>query len=335
MEEERQLFKKITHSYFFLFVILIPYIAWRVSIDGLSLNTFLYYPFRWGTIKYGYITNILFWKSPMPFTIEYYESFANLIMDILFCYNLSEKNSAFIITFLLLVISAVFGFLKYKNKCLLLSWLSCMLLPYILGRGTLSYVYMYIFIPFIVIIIVFGLLEFSKKNKLIKLKKPKNLIKLKNFIFVILFLIIIFSSFTYFSYSLENFNSCMKQLSSYASEIIWFSWNIPIGSNVLFRSRLISPLMPYRNVLMIGDLSEEAAIIYLNWTNDTAVANVFKEYNLNYVVIYKAIPYEKNIHLWFKLITGEYPKHYIMIKESPYFQKVCEGKYFVLYKFLG
>jgi len=329
VEEERQLFKKITYFYFFLFVILIPYIVWRVSVSGLSLNTFLYYPFRWGTIKYGYITNIIFWKFPMPYSLQYYNSFANLVINILFCYNLSGKNLAFIIPFLLLIVLATFGFLKFKNKCLLLSWLSCLALPYVIGRGVLSFVYMYIFVPFVVILSVWGLLTFSKTSKSIKIKKPRNIT------FMILLLIIVFSSFACFSESLQTFNIRMNRISSPASEIIWFSWSIPIGSNVLFRSRAISPLMPYRNVLMISDLSEEAAITYLNWTSDVAVANVFRQYNINYVVLYKDIKFEKDYYVWFKLITGETPKHYLMIEKSLYFKKVYEGNYYVLYKFLG
>ena len=86
---------------------------------------------------------------------------------------------------------------------------------------------------------------------------------------------------------------------------------------------------------MIGkDLSEKDAITYLNWTSDEKVAEVFKKYDISYVILYKNIRFEKDYHIWFKLVTGHEPRHYYMIEKSLFFKKLKEGRQFILYEFL-
>jgi len=300
-------FNEVAKFYLILLLTISPYLIWRIAVDGFSLNLLLTYPPRWQTIKYGRIINIEFWGFPPTFTLEYYHRFLELLVVWVFLPSL--------LLFLL------FGIAKYKDKKLIFSWFLVLIAPYFVGRGINSWVYTYPFMPLMVALAAQGFHTFSKLHNSRRIK--------------ILFIgIIIALSLTNFGYANTSFEQKMNRLSSGAQDAKEFNTMITEGSTILFRSRALSPLLPHKNVLQIQDLSEEDAISYLDWKSDEEVAKVFMKYNISYVIHYKDIRWEKDFYAWFKYVTGHEPSHFYKIQESQYFEKVKEGNYYILYKFI-
>jgi hypothetical protein len=304
-------FREVLKYYIILLSLLSPYITWRIFIDGLSLDRLLTYPVAWGTIKYGRITNAIFWYCPQPFTVDYYLQLfkslhAHIFMPILFPFF-------------------VLGFIRINDKELIFSWIIALLSPYLVGRGVVgSSVYYYPFIPLAVILSAQGVFQLFTWSKSKKIKVAV--------LTIALCLLLVFSVNNYTNVR-KNFEVKMSGYSSIIRDLKEFNTLIPNGSNILFRSREISPHLPYKNILMITkDLSEEDAIIYLDWQNDENVVRVLIKYNISYVILYKDIRLERDYHVWFKLIKGYSPNHYYRINESPYFEKVREGSKYILYK---
>lgn len=300
-------FNEVTKFYFMLLLIISPYLIWRIVVDGLSLDVLLTYPATWGTIKYGKIVNIEFWGMTPPFTFEYYRRFLELLVNWVFLPSLS--------LFLL------FGLAKYKDKKLVISWFLVLLAPYLVRGSTISSVYFYPFMPLMVALSAQGIHTFSKLHNSKRIE-------------ILVIGIIIALSLANFGYISTVFEHEMNRRSPEVQDVKEFNTLITEGSNILFRSRVLSPHLPQKNVLQIQDLSEENAIIYLDWKSDEEVAKVFMKYNISYVILYKNIRWERDYHVWFKLVTGHEPSHFYKIKESQYFEKVKEGNYYILYKFI-
>ena len=306
-KKKKLIFKDVLKFYFILFLIISPFVVWEI-INSTSLQAILTYPSAWVIMKYGRIINKQFWGYPYPFTIDYFHEFFELL-----------KNWVFILPLLPFLI---LGLIKNKDKTFIIIWFLMLFAPYLVGRGVIRWVYTYPFIPLVVILSVIGL------NELLKLRMNKRVRAL------IICTIIILSGISY-SLASVAFSQRIKYLSPAAEDASNFNKFIPENSNILFRSRSLSNYFQYKNILMIGkDLSEKDAITYLNWTSDEKVAEVFKKYDISYVILYKNIRFEKDYHIWFKLVTGHEPRHYYMIEKSLFFKKLKEGRQFILYEFL-
>jgi len=299
-------FNEVTKFYLILLLTISPYLIWRIAVDGFSLDLLLTYPPRWQTIKYGRIINIEFWGMPPTFTLEYYRRFLELLVVWVFLPSL--------LLFLL------FGIAKYKDKKLIFSWFLVLIAPYFVGRGVNVWFYTYPFMPLMVALAAQGFHTFSKLHNSRRIE-------------ILVIGIIIALSLTNFVYANTSFEQTMNRLSSGAQDAKEFNTMITEGSNILFRSRALSPLLPHKNVLQIQDLSEEDAISYLDWKSDEEVAKVFMKYNISYVIQYKNIRWEKDYYVWFKPVVGREPSHFYKIQESQYFEKVKEGNFYILYKF--
>lgn len=291
--------------YLTLFLTILPYLFWRISIDGFSLNTLLTYPAKWGTIKYGKMVNLEFWQMTPPFTFGYYFNIISLLI-----------NSAFIPTLIPLY---TIGFLQFNRKKLVVCWLLVFLIPYFFGRGIFTLKYGFPLMPLAVILSAQGINTFLTQG--IKIKKFYNTV-------IILLLALSILHCVYLS---SLFNNYSNKYDSSVKDFKDFNSIIPVGSYILFRSRLPSPYFPQKNVLEIQDLLEEDAIIYLDWQSDEEVMKVFNKYNISFVILYKEIRWENDYHVWFKAITEHEPSHYIMIEESTNFKKIKDGNNFILY----
>lgn len=299
---------QVARIYLLIILVLLPYLAWRLIVDGPSLTLLLTYPSRWHTIKYGVTVNVVFWGFPEPLTWAYFNRFWEVLSTT--------------ILLLPLVPFMMLGFAKYEDKALLGSWFFVLLVPYLVGRGIPGLIYLYPFLPFVVIAFARGTRFFLKAHSS----------KLPQLIIVFAVISLAVSSYSSAVTSFEQRNASLSPSLQDAQE---FNEIIEDGSNVLFRSRALSTALPGKNVIQIQDLSEEDALVYLDWENDLEVARVFMKYNISYAVLYKDIRWERDYHIWFKLVTGREPSHYYRITESPCFEQVKEGDPFVLFRFLG
>lgn len=307
LRREKLTFKDVINFYSVFILVIFPYIMWRIIIDGMSLQYILAYPSNWFTIEYAKIHNEEFWDMSPTFTFEYYHDLYELFKQWVFI--------PVLLPFLIL------GLVKHKDKSFVCVWFLMLFAPYLVGRGVIRWNYIYVFIPLIVILSLVGLYNL--------LKHQIN----RKIITLIVFIIIVFSVASY-SEASSYFEQRIARLSTMIKDMNSFDEIIPDGENILFRSREISTLLPNRNIIRITDLSEEDATAYVGWTNDS-VPNIFKKYNISYVIVYKDIKMEKDFHGWYKIKTGEEPRHYIMIENSSDFRKEGEGKGFKLYKFIN
>lgn len=298
---------EVAKFYFLAFLVVSPYLTWRIMVDGLSLDLLLTYPARWHTIKYGLLANKEFWRLPLPFTFEYYYRFLGYLVIWAFPPSLS--------------IFLLFARPKYEDKKLLISWLLVLFAPFFAGRGVASYIYVYPFMPLILFLFAQGIHTFFKLHNSRRVK-------------ILVIALIVALALANYGHANSSFEHRMNRISPDVQDVEEFNTIIPEGRNILFRSRAVSPLLPRKNVLMIQDLSEEDALIYLDWNNDEEVANVFMKYNISYVILYKNIRWERDYHVWFKLVTGHEPSHFYKIDGSQYFEKAKEGNVYILYKFI-
>lgn len=298
---------EVAKFYFLAFLVVSPYLTWRIMVDGLSLDLFLTYPARWHTIKYGLLVNKEFWGMPLPFTFEYYYR----LLGYLVIWAFSPSLSIFLL----------FGLAKYEDKKLLISWLLVLLAPFFIGRGVASYVYVYPFTPLILSLSAQGIHTFLKLHNSRRIK-------------ILVIGLIVALALANYGHANSAFERRMNRISPEVQDAEEFNTMIPEGSNILFRSRAFSTLLPCKNVLMVQELSEEDALTYLDWNNDKEVANVFMKYNISYVILYKDVRWERDYHVWFELVTGHKPSHFYKIDESQYFEKAKEGNVYILYKFI-
>lgn len=294
--------------FYLLFLLFIsPYVFWRFLTDGFSIKILISDPKFWGIYKYGLVTNTQFWNLPNPGTIEYYSSVVEVFKNYLL--------RPVVVFFMLL------GVLKVRNKNFLIGWLICLVLPYLLGKAMPSQIYLYIFISFISILVCYGMYI------VIKITSSK-------YVKLLVIATVILSAFVTFGAEYTLFDKYQDFLFPMYEDLTKINEILSPNDRVLCRSKLVAPILPYKEVLQITrDISEEDATIYLGWLSDDEVAEVFKKYNINYVILYKDITWERDYYVWFKIKTGDYPRHYLMIRESKYFKKVYEGRRFILYEF--
>lgn len=287
--------------------LLLPYLAWRASLGSLSLDSVTTYPSSWMTLKYGKIINEEFWGFTPSLTLGYFQDLFKLLV-----------GYAFLPLFLPFII---LGLVTCCHKVFYLSWLFLLLAPYLAGRGVLSWVYTYPFFPFAVILVALGLREFTKW----RLRR--------SLIATVLVVFLVFAAYG-LSTTITAYEQRFGNLMEVEDDAFKMEDIVPTGVNILSRSRGLSNLLPQRVVFGLGDLSEEDAILYLNWTSDSIVGDVFDKYGLSFVIMHKEVGYERDYHVWFEHLMGHKPRHYYMIEESSYFRLRYDGNKFKLYEFI-
>lgn len=297
-------FKNVLWFYVALAIITLPWFFWHVSVAGIKY--FYATPYTWTFLKYLRRTHKLFWKQPLPFTVEYYVVF----------YQFLYRN---LVSALVLVFASL-GLVKVRDKRLFFSWVLVSSLPIIKGIGTYPR-YVYTFLPVLIILSCIG---YSNALQIISRK-------------AIAFVLLLTCILGFFSISahLLSFRTEMARTRNRTADIELFKLYVRPNENIFFRSYGLQPAFPHNNLLVKTDISEEDATIFYAWKNDVAVKNVLAKYRIKWIILHNEPErWEKEYHIWLKLATGEYPKHYININRSPFFKKVARSKRYSLYEVL-
>jgi hypothetical protein len=297
-------FRNVVFFYCFLLFFLLPYLLWRISIDGLL---FYHYPNSWGTLKYGAITNEEFWNFPTRYTFEYYRQ-ALMI-------SISTLTPICIILSLLWV--------ARKREIVLSSSLLLFIVPFIASRVPTSYNYFFPIYP----IVCLGSVAFLQ----LMLKKENS----KDLQIAIVAMLLGISGVSTVN-AISVYQTAESRRASNAMDFVNISNGISTNGSVLFRSYAIQPFVTNNNVMHLKhDFSEADAITFLNWTSENSVAEVMRYYSIEYIVLYRVVGWERDYNYWFFHVTGNYPIHYIRINNSTNFRTITYSNSFVLYEFLG
>ena len=82
-------------------------------------------------------------------------------------------------------------------------------------------------------------------------------------------------------------------------------------------------------------MNEEEALKLISWSSNRDVKEIFKKYNIGWVMLYNNEKrWEHDYYVWVNILYGREPIHYKKIKESNLFKKVYQGKIYSLYKFV-
>ncbi len=277
-----------------------PYILWRFSIDGWN---FYHYPNAWATIKYGSILNQEYWGVPVGYTWEYYSTWVKILAQVFVPVGL--------ILILLNTIRSQYPSTIYKMA---FSWSLPAAIPFILSKVPTTLSYLYVFYPAIVIVMMLGLIKYFR------LLANKRAIKL---IFVLL---IIFLSALSFSAAVHTGMEKGEVGARDLEDAMLFSTYIQYEDRVLFRSYYFAPLIPKADFYNLGkDVLEEDAVIYINWTDESAVLGMLAKYNISFIILYSSISKEIRSNVWFTVAYGGQPRHVEGIEKSTYFQEVAVG----------
>jgi len=306
VQKKRMSFTPVLQFYLFLVILLAPYLTWRILNDGWQ---FYHYPNTWGILRYGRMLNIEFWNMPDPFTTEYYARVLSLVGTYLF-------SPLLLILFIVAVI-------RSPERTLIVSWLVALFIPFYVSNISPIYVYMYPMMPALILAAGLGL---------------KWIIGADHHRAVAVAIVILIFALAVGSVSIaaSNFERRQADAKALLSDMEMFQSVMEPNKKVLFRSYAISPLLPRETVLMLtGDIAEEDAVTYLNWTSEEAVSAVMEKYGIRYVILYKDVRWERDFHIFFNIREGHPPNHYIKIEDSPNFEMVLEGGITKLFRYAG
>lgn len=279
----------------------------RFSTAGLE---FYRAPYTWMYSEgYWQLINTDLLNRPEPYTLDYYSYFLSKLLNDVIHFKL----------ILIFLVIGVLSSLKEKRTLLLLSWIIAFSLPVLLGKIPTESRYLYPIIFPLAIYFVDGV------NKLKRIEKKP--------FFLLVMLLVSLNACLLATEQIDQFYRNQQHHEDYREEFREIKNTIDGPGNIYFRSHTPATIFKERRVYSITDLPQASAIDLITWKNESRVAQSLEKHDIAWIILYskKSQLWEKEFHSWVKIATGDPPKHYLRIRESPKFIKEHETENFVLY----
>jgi hypothetical protein len=311
-KNHRDNMKILLTMYAAMFILLLPWLIWHLYVA--DIKNFMYHNYTWYSIKYLPIVNREFWGygspgySDIAALFKYYGNFFSLFLKQLLIPSI----------WLFVVVALIIN--KSSFKWLLLFWILVITLPLLFIQAAAFSRYIYFTLPPFIILAAYGV-----RYILARLKY-----KLALVVISIITVIGVLQIPTYIS----NFKSSPSYPSAGSpslKDINSFKVIIDDNKRIFARSYEFQYLIDNR-FICATDLGEEDAISFLSWNNEATILEIMEKHQIGWIMLNKDKRWEEDYYVWVNELTGSPSRHYIKISDSPNFEKMAEGKIYILYK---